>query len=182
MRLKRKRPVFIEVSESAGRDSLPPSQRNPIVEFPSNTLRDNELRVLSSWLAFRRTDPRVPRSSGEAIRYQRVGGIASIRIPGRPTVPLFGLGWTGVQRPIEPLHSQRVRRLAEESLRQQEREQDHDAPRPMRPPWLCALQPRDGIERNPHGAHQGDVCCRRPDDALTCRLSSDQPLLENGAS
>jgi hypothetical protein len=36
----------------------------------------------------------------------------------------------------------------------------------MRPPWLRALQPRDGVERNPHGTHQSDVCRRRRDDAL----------------
>ena len=69
----------------------------------------------------------------------------SVRIPTSPFAP------NARDVSPQPLGS------AEEALRQEEGEQDHDAPRPMRPPWLCALQPGDGIERDPHGAHQDDV-------------------------
>lgn len=56
--------------------------------------------------------------------------------------------------------------LPEEALRQEEREQDHDAACPMRPPRLGPFQPRNRIERNPNRAHQRQIGRRRRDYSL----------------
>lgn len=61
---------------------------------------------------------------------------------------------------------QSERRLAKVALRQEEGEQDDESPCPVRPPGLRALQPRHWIERDPHCAHQRDVCCGRWHDTL----------------
>lgn len=55
---------------------------------------------------------------------------------------------------------------SKEAPRQKEAKQNHDSSSPVRPPWLRSLQPRHRIERDPNGAHHGEVCCRLRDGVL----------------
>jgi hypothetical protein len=75
----------------SGFESLPPSQRKSIADLLSNTLRDNKLRVLESWLAFRRSDAMVAVAGGQSFRYQGLDCVTSVRIPNRSSGALFAL-------------------------------------------------------------------------------------------